>query len=92
MDAKCTSRSAYGLLRTCGETENITFLATACSVPYESANEPAMQMGIDNLPDEPFTEKQQRQSKMDGGREDDGTTARELVRLQPPVEQEHVAR
>ena len=67
-------------------------LATACSVQYESANEPALQMGIDDLPDEPFTEKQQRQSKMDGGKEDDGTTVRELARLQPPVEQEHVAR
>ena len=67
-------------------------LSAAASVQYESANEPAMQMGVIDLPPEPFTEKQQRQSKMDGCLEDDGVTKRDLVKLQPPLEQEHVGR
>ena len=67
-------------------------LRAAVSVQYESANEPAIQMGVSDLPPEPFTEKQQRQSKMDGALEDDGITKRDLVKLQPPLEQEHVGR
>jgi hypothetical protein len=67
-------------------------LRAAASVQYESANEPAIQMGVLDLPPEPFTEKQQRQSKMDGALEDDGITKRDLVKLQPPLEQEHVGR
>ena len=67
-------------------------LRAAASVQYESANEPAIQMGFLDLPPEPFTEKQQRQSKMDGALEDDGITKRDLVKLQPPLEQEHVGR
>ena len=66
-------------------------LSCAASVQYESANEPGRQMGITDLPPEPFSEKQQRQSRMDGGEEDDGTF-RELVPLTPPLEQEHLAR
>jgi hypothetical protein len=67
-------------------------LRAAVSVQYESANEPAIQMGVSDLPPEPFTEKQQRQSKMDGALEDDGITKRDLVKLQLPLEQEHVER
>jgi hypothetical protein len=67
-------------------------LSAAASVQYESANEPAIQMGISDLPPEPFTEKQQRQCKMDGALEDDGITKRDLVKLQLPLEQEHVGR
>ena len=67
-------------------------MRAAVSVQYESANEPAIQMGVSDLPPEPFTEKQQRQSKMDGALEDDGITKRDLVKLQPPLEQEHVGR
>ena len=67
-------------------------LRAAVSVQYEFANEPAIQMGVSDLPPEPFTEKQQRQSKMDGALEDDGITKRDLVKLQPPLEQEHVGR
>jgi len=67
-------------------------LRAAASVQYESANEPAIQMGVSDLPPEPFTEKQQRQSKMDGALEDDGITKRDLVKLQLPLEQEHVGR
>ena len=67
-------------------------MLAAVSVRYESANEPADQMGVSDLPPEPFTEKQQRQSKMDGSLEDDNITKRDLVKVQPPLEQEHVGR
>ena len=67
-------------------------LSAAASVQYESANEPAIQMGVSDLPPEPFAEKQQRQSKMDGGLEDDGIAKRDFVKLHPPFEQEHVRR
>ena len=67
-------------------------LRAAVSVQYESANEPAIQMGVSDLPPEPFTDKQQRQCKMDGALEDDGITKRDLVKVQPPLEQEHVGR
>ena len=40
---------------------------------------------------EPFTKRQQRQSRMDGGEDEDGTE-REFVELAPPVEQPHVER
>ena len=43
----------------------------ASTVQYDAAREPARQMDVKLRP-EPFTEKQQRQSRMDGGEEDDG--------------------
>ena len=60
----------------------------ASTVQYDAAREPARQMG-EELRLEPFTEKQQRQSKMDGGEEDDGVL-RDHVELAPPIEQPHV--
>ena len=66
-------------------------LETASSVQYESANEPGRQMGVMDLPPEPFTEKQQKQSRMDGGEEDDGAR-RDFVAVAPPCEQPHIAR
>ena len=62
----------------------------ASTVQYDAAREPARQMDVKLRP-EPFTEKQQRQSRMDGGEEDDGKL-REYVSLAPPVEQPHVER
>ena len=47
-------------------------LGAAATVQYESAREPGLQLGVSVAP-EPFTEVQQRQSRMDGGVEDDGT-------------------
>ena len=41
-------------------------LSTAGSVQYESARESGRQLGVDLRP-EPFTSRQQRQSRMDGG-------------------------
>ena len=61
------------------------------TVQYESARESARQMNVLDLPLEPFTEKQQRQTRMDGGEDDDGSL-REFVELGPPVIQPHIER
>ena len=45
-------------------------LSTAGSVQYESARESGRQLGVDLRP-EPFTSRQQRQSRMDGGTDED---------------------
>ena len=65
-------------------------LKTASSVQYDSAREPGRQLGVD-LRAEPFSSRQQRQSRMDGGEDDDGSL-REHVNVAPPVEQPHVER
>ena len=65
-----------------------TFRAALCvmasTVQYDAAREPARQIGEDRRP-EPFTAKQQRQSRLDGGEEEDGAP-RDHVELAPPVE------
>ena len=66
-------------------------LAMAETVQYESARESARQMNVLDLPLEPFTVKQQRQTRMDGGEDDDGSF-REFVPLGPPVVQPHIER
>ena len=65
-------------------------LGMATTVQYDAAREPARQLGVELRP-EPFNERQQRQSRMDGGEEEDGTE-REHVELAPPVEQPHLER
>ena len=64
-------------------------LSTAATVQYESAREPGLQLGV-SVPREPFTAVQQRQSRMDGGFEDDGSQ-RDLVPVAPPFIQPHLA-
>ena len=66
-------------------------LAMAETVQYESARESARQMDVHDLPPEPFTSKQQRQTRMDGGEDEDGSL-REFVELGPPVVQPHIER
>ena len=66
-------------------------LAMAETVQYESARESARQMNVHDLPPEPFALKQQRQTRMDGGEDDDGSL-REFVELGPPIVQPHVER
>ena len=61
------------------------------TVQYESATESATQMGVNDLPPEPFTDKQQRQTRMDGGEDEDGSR-REFVPIGPPVVQPHIER
>ena len=65
-------------------------LGTAATVQYDAAREPARQLGVELRP-EPLTARQQRQSRMDGGEEEDGTE-REHVELSPPVDQPHLER
>jgi len=65
-----------------------SLLSTAATVQYEAANEPARQMGVGIIAPEPFTERQQRQSRMDGAEDRDGTV-REYVPVAPPVMQPH---
>ena len=66
-------------------------LEAAASVQYESANETGRQPGVTGMPPEPFTSKQQRQSRMDGGEDEDGSL-REFVPIAPPVVQPHIER
>ena len=66
-------------------------LSAAASVQHESANEPGEQLGVTGLPPEPFSWQQQKQSRMDGGQEDDGTL-RDHVPIHAPLEQEHLAK
>jgi hypothetical protein len=66
-------------------------LSMATTVQYEAAAESGTQMGVQNLPPEPFTAKQQRQSRMDGGEDEDGSV-REYVAIALPVEQPHIAK
>ena len=65
-------------------------LGMAATVQYDAAREPARQLGVELRP-EPFTVRQQRQSRTDGGEEEDGTE-REHVELAPPVDQPHIER
>ena len=65
-------------------------LDTAVTVQYDAAREPARQLGVDLRP-EPFTSRQQRQSRMEGGEEEDGTL-REYVELAPLVDRPHLER
>ena len=53
-------------------------LACASSLQYEDSTLPAHQMGQTVLP-EKFTAKQQQQSRLDGGFEEDGVTKRALL-------------
>ena len=66
-------------------------LNTAATVQYEAANESGRQMGVNDLPPEPFTAKQQRQSRMDGAEDEDGSI-REYVAVAPAVEQPYIER
>jgi len=65
-------------------------LDTAVTVQYEAAREAGQQLGVE-LPAEPFSQRQQRQSRMDGGEDEDGSL-REHVELAPRLEQPHIQR
>ena len=56
----------------------------ASTVQYDAAREPARQMG-ELLRPEPFTAKQQRQSRMDGGEEEDGAQRDHVELAHPPL-------
>ena len=60
-----------------------SLLDTAVTVQHDSAREAARQLGVE-VPLEPFAKRQQRQSRMDGGEDADGSL-REYIALAPPV-------
>ena len=64
-------------------------LRTAATVQYEAAREPPKQLGADDVPAEPFIAKQQRQSRMDGGEDEDGSLG-EHVPVAPAVGHPHI--
>ena len=64
--------------------------AAASTLQYDSAVLAAEQLGVE-VPPEPFTERQRRQSRYDGGTEEDGRV-RDLVPVTGPPKQGHVAR
>ena len=70
-------------LRVACRTLREALLSTAQTVQYEAANEVARQLGLADVAPEPFTARQQRQSRMDGGVEEDGLRAMTL-RWAPP--------
>ena len=73
------------------QSYNARLISSASTRQYESATLPARQMGQD-VRDAPFSEKQQRQSRYDGGLEEDGTTERPLVPVVPDELPAHIAR
>ena len=54
-------------VRTAARQLRTALLSTAVTVQYEAANEPARQLGLPDVAPEPFTARQQRQSRMNGG-------------------------
>ena len=65
-------RSAVGRgLRAAARGLRSVLLSTAETVQYEAANEPARQLGLPDVAPEPFTARQQHQSRMYGGEEED---------------------
>ena len=64
---KWLRKAVGGDLRPLAKKFQQAVLAMAETVQYESARESARQMNVLDLPLEPFTEKQQRQTRMDGG-------------------------
>ena len=77
-------------LRAAVEAIRAGLLGAATTTQYDSARETARQMHVE-VREEPFTARQQRQSRMDGGEEDDGAL-RSYVQVAPPVEQPHKER
>ena len=69
---------------------NQKLIRSASTRQYESSTLPARQMGVE-LPEAPFSAKQQRQSRYDGGVEEDGVTKRPLVPIRDAEPCAHIA-
>ena len=80
-----------GLVQQASLKFNARVLASAQTCQYESAVLPAKQLG-QAVREALFSDKQQRQSRYDGGLEEDGLTRRPLVPIVPPEPPAHVAR
>ena len=85
---KLAKQSAAGI-GTCIRQMRESLLSAAVTVQYESANEPGRQMGVSDLPPEPFSDKQQKQSRMDGGVDEDGSLREDVPRA-PPIVQPYI--
>ena len=88
---KWLRKSVVAGLETAAQKLRQTMLSLAETVQYESARESATQMEVHDLPPEPFTMEQQRQTRMDGGEDEDGSL-REYVPIGPAVVQPHIER
>ena len=66
---------AEAIVKRTVDSYNQTLVASASTRQYESATLPAKQLG-NVLAPAPFSDKQQRQSRYDGGVEEDGVTRR----------------
>ena len=73
------------------EKYNQKLIASVTTRQYESSTLTAKQLGHE-LPDSPFSEKQRRQSRYDGGLEEDAVTTRTLVPIRPAELPAHIAR
>ena len=73
------------------QSYNARLISSASTRQYESATLPARQMGQE-VHDAPFSEKQQRQSRYDGGLEEDGVTPRPLAPIVSDEFPAHIAR
>ena len=73
------------------ESYNARLISSASTRQYESGTLPARQMGQE-VHDAPFSEKQQRQSRYDGGVEEDGSTKRPYVPIVSDELPAHIAR
>ena len=73
------------------ETYNQGLIASASTRQYESSTLTAKQLGL-KLPDAPFSEQQQRQSRFDGGTEDDTVTKRTFVAVRQAELPAHITR
>ena len=73
------------------ETYNQAVIASASTRQYESSTLTAKQLGLE-LPEPPFTELQQRQSRFDGGTEDGTSTQRTFVAVRQAELPAHITR
>ena len=69
---------------------NQKIIAAASTMQYECSTLPGHQLQVE-LPPEPFSAKQQRQSKLDGGVELDGSTQRAFLAVTPAEPWGHIA-
>ena len=88
---KVAETDAEAIVSTMTASYNKRLIASASSRQYESATLPAKQLG-QTVPDSPFSEKQQRESRYDGGLEEDGITPRRLLDVRAAEPLAHISR
>ena len=88
---KVAETDAEAIVSTMTASYNKRLIASASSRQHESATLPAKQLG-QTVPDSPFSEKQQRQSRYDGGLEEDGITPRRLLDVRAAEPLAHISR